>query len=55
MRIAVLADTHVSRLESVPLKIAATESLGFLTVDDGVVKGEIVNSRQEAYRLPSHD
>ncbi len=33
----------------------ATESFGILTVDDGVVMGEIVSSRQEAYGLPSHD
>jgi len=33
----------------------ATESFGILTVDDGVVKGEIVSSRQEAYGLSSHD
>ena len=97
MRIAVLADTHVSGLESIGSRIVdaistvdlifhagdftdlqtlmglkgfrnevidgvllfnpgtATESFGILTVDDGVVKGEIVSSRQEAYGLPSHD
>jgi hypothetical protein len=44
MRIAVLADTHASRLESVPSKIAATESFGVLAIDDGVVNGEIVRS-----------